>query len=158
MHKSKLILAIGALVATVGASPDALAGQPDMSWLAGAWCQGSGADVIEEHWLPARGGMMLSAGRTLVGGQLRTFEFLRIDQRGDSALFIAQPGGDPPTTFTLAASGAGWARFVNPAHDFPKRVEYRRTATGLHAEIAGPGSDGGEKVIGFDYLPCAAGR
>jgi hypothetical protein len=26
--------------------------------------------------------------------------------------------------------------FVNPANDFPQRVRYRRTATGLEAEIS----------------------
>ena len=29
----------------------------------------------------------------------------------------------------MTASGADWARFENPQHDFPKRVEYRRTSS-----------------------------
>jgi hypothetical protein len=69
--------------------------------------------------------------------------------------YVAQPQGGAPTAFALRASGADWARFENPQHDFPKRVEYRRTATGLHAEIAGPGRDGKEVVIPFDYRACA---
>jgi hypothetical protein len=154
MHKPGLIFMAVALAATVGASPGAPVTQPDMSWLAGDWCQEKGASVIEEHWLPARGGVMLSVGRTLVAGQLRTFEFLRIDQRGNATVFIAQPDGDPPTTYALAGSGPGWARFENPAHDFPKTVEYRRTPTGLHAEIGGPGKDDRDRVIPFDYLPA----
>ena len=55
----------------------------------------------------------------------------------------------------MTASGDDWARFENPAHDFPKRVEYRRTPDGLHAEIAGPGKGGKELVIPFDYYPAA---
>lgn len=155
MNKSRLIFVVVALAATVGASPDAPGTQPDMDWLAGDWCQRNGATLIEEHWLPARGGVMLSVGRTLVGGELRSFEFLRIDQRGGSTVFIAQPDGDPPTRYTLAGSGPGWARFENPSHDFPRRVEYRRTPTGLRAEIAGPGKDGRQRVIPFEYLPAA---
>ena len=41
--------------------------------------------------------------------------------------------------------------FTNPAHDFPTRVGYRREgASGLLAEIAGPGN-GGERIIQFPY-------
>ena len=64
----------------------------------------------------------------------------------------------PPISFRLTASGDNWARFENPQHDFPKRVEYRRTANGLHAEIAGPGEAGKELVIPFDYRPCEVSR
>ena len=113
-----------------------------------------GAESVEEHWLPARGGLLLGMGRTVAAGRARSFEFLRIETHSGKPVLIAQPDGVPPTLFALTASGQGWAKFANPQHDFPKRVEYRRTATGLHAEIAGPREGGRETVIPFDYLPC----
>jgi hypothetical protein len=141
----------------LAAASSGAANPPDLTWLAGHWCQQKGTELIEENWLPPRGGSMLSAGRTTSGGETRAFEFLRLEIKGREVTFIAQPNGVAPTRFAMTASGAGWARFENPEHDFPQRVEYRRTATGLHAEIAGPGGNG-EQVIGFDYLPCTAGQ
>jgi len=56
--------------------------------------------------------------------------------------YMAQPQGAPPTPFALseADSGADSATFVNMAHDFPKRVAYKKVdATTLLASIdAGP--------------------
>lgn len=124
-------------------------------WLAGHWCQQRpDGQVIEEHWLRARGGMLMSVGRTTSADQVHAFEFLRLELRDGVVTLVAQPNGTPPTYFPATASGTDWVRFENPAHDFPKRVEYRRTVTGLHAEIAGPSPQGGERVIPFDYVPC----
>lgn len=126
-----------------------------VAWLSGHWCARSGDQLIEEYWLPAQGDLSLGLSRTVVGGTTRSFEFLRIERSGTATNYVAQPQGGPPTAFALSASGADWARFENPQHDFPRRVEYRRTATGLHAEIAGPGRDGKETVIRFEYRACA---
>mgnify|MGYP003575377801 CR=1 FL=1 len=151
------LLAVGAALAA--ASPhspadDATATLAAFDWLAGDWCMERDGRLVEEHWFPARGGMLMSVGRTVADGRTQSFEYLRLELQEGVVTFVAQPNGTPPTPFRLTASGAGWARFENPQHDFPKRVEYRRTETGLHAEIAGPGDGGREQVIGFDYLPC----
>lgn len=73
---------------------------------------------------------------------------------GGVQMYIAQPGGRPPTSFKRTAGGEHWVRFENPDHDFPQRIEYRRQGDVLHAEVAGPGDNGEEAVIGFDYSPC----
>jgi hypothetical protein len=127
-----------------------------LGWLAGHWCQDGADKRIEEQWLPPSGGLLVGMGRTVAGGKARSFEFMRIEIQDGVVTLVAQPEGVPPTPFKLTASGADWARFENPAHDFPKRVEYRRTPTGLHAEIAGPGKDGKEKVIPFEYVACGS--
>ena len=138
---------------TSSATPDALS---RFDWLAGHWCQETpDGQLIEEHWLRARGGMLISVGRTTSATKVHAFEFLRLELRDGVVTLVAQPNGTPPAYFPATATGADWARFENPEHDFPKRVEYRRTPTGLHAQIAGPTSGGGERVIPFDYLPCA---
>jgi hypothetical protein len=138
---------------------NAVAAEPavahDFGWLSGHWCLEQGGELVEETWLVPRGDLMLGIGRTFGAGKV-SFEFLRIELRAGVPHYVAQPGGAPPTAFLLTASGKGWARFENPQHDFPKRVEYRRTARGLHAEIAGPGEGGRENVIPFDYLPCGS--
>jgi hypothetical protein len=57
--------------------------------------------------------------------------------------------------FQWTAGGAGWARFENPANDFPKCVEYRRTKDGLHPKSPGPANAAKELVIPFNYRACA---
>lgn len=129
------------------------------SWMAGRWCGGSGGTSIEEVWLPPSGGYMIGLSRTVVAQQRREeFEFLRVAIREGVPTYLAQPQGGPVVAFRQTQAGEQSMRFENPAHDFPTRVEYRRTAGGLHAEIAGPGKDGRERVIGFDYARCAEER
>lgn len=133
---------------------ETLAPADPFDWMQGDWCGGTGEQRIEEHWLPAHGGLRLGVARTLEGARTSSFEFLRIETAEGAATYIAQPGGAPPTSFRRTAGGANWVRFENPEHDFPKRVEYRRSGDALHAQIAGPGKDGKEIVVGFDFTAC----
>jgi hypothetical protein len=127
----------------------------DLHWFTGHWCAEAGGEFIEEQWMAPRGDIMLGLSRTVKGAKTSSFEFLRIEWAAGVPSYIAQPQGRPPVAFKLTASGADWARFENPAHDFPNRVEYRRTKDGLYAEIAGPGEGGKETKIPFDYKTCA---
>jgi hypothetical protein len=105
----------------------------DLAWLAGAWVgtRGEGgATSIEERWSPPLGGAMLGVSRTVSRGSMRAFEFLRIVERDGSLVYIAQPGGAPPTEFVLTEAGGKRAVFENPRHDFPKRIAYEVSADG----------------------------
>ncbi len=144
--------AIGGAPATKATEPPAMAA---LDWISGHWCQAVEGGVIEEHWEPSHGGLLIGMGRTVRAGKAVAFEFMRLEWRDGAIYLMAQPNGDPPVQFRLTASGKDWARFENPRHDYPKRVEYRRAGRGLHAEIGGPGADGREKTKPFDYLPCA---
>jgi hypothetical protein len=123
-------------------------------WLSGHWCSESGGQLLEEFWLPAEGELALGVGRTVKAGKTTTFEFMRIETRDGVTSYIALHDGQAPVAFRMTASGRHWARFENPQHDFPTRVEYRRASSRLHAEIAGPGKDGKEMVISFEYRRC----
>jgi len=126
---------------------------PDFSWLAGHWCLQTGDQLVEEYWTRPSANLVIGMGRTVKGGKTVNFEFTRIEIRDGEIDYIALPEGRQETAFRLTASGADWARFENPQHDFPQRVEYRRNGAGLHAEIAGPGK-GKEVVIPFEYRAC----
>jgi hypothetical protein len=155
MDANKL-LALASAVALTSAATGTTPAAPahNFEWLVGHWCGDRNDDFIEEHWMSTRGDVMLGLSRTIRGKKTRNFEYMRVESEGGEVVFIAQPQGEPPVRFKRTAGGADWARFENPAHDFPNRVEYRRTPTGLHAEIAGPGKDGREMAVPFDYLPC----
>ena len=105
----------------------------DMAWLAGAWVgtRGTtGTTSIEERWSPPLGGAMLGLSRTVSHGTMSAFEFLRIVERGGGLVYIAQPGGAPPTEFVLTERVGTRAVFENPRHDYPKRIVYELSAEG----------------------------
>jgi Domain of unknown function (DUF6265) len=125
-----------------GGKPAANATVAQLAWLAGTWNGGAGPVSIEERWTPPAAGAMLAVSRTLKGDRMVAFEFLRIVERDGSLVYIAQPGGRPPTEFTLTAISADSATFENPMHDFPKMIRYSKRADGsLEARV----SDGGQK-------------
>ncbi len=151
------MLACCALASSPDQAPDKGIAEIDkLGWLAGHWCLEQDGQFIEEYWLPPRGGRIVAMGRTTVQGISRSFEFLRIEMRSNVPTFVAQPEGNPPVPFAMTSSGPRWAVFENPEHDFPKRVEYRRTDKGLWAQISGPGEGGKDQVIAFDYSLCTA--
>ena len=137
-------------LAAVASAADA----PTFSWLSGHWCSQSDDQLIEEYWLPSNAGLAIGVGRTLKAGKTVTFEFMRIETRDGVTDYLAMHDGMPAVAFRMTASGTDWARFENPQHDFPRRVEYRRTETGLQAEIAGPGKNGKEVVLPIVYRRC----
>lgn len=44
---------------------------------------------------------MLGVSRTIQGGKMVGFEFLRVVERNGGLVYVAQPGGGPPTEFVL---------------------------------------------------------
>lgn len=121
---------------------DSAADLAKLAWISGSWISPPGKTQIEEHWTDVGGNMLLGVGRTLSGGKTVFFEFLRIEARPDGVYYVAQPGGRPATDFKLTRLTANEALFENPAHDFPKRILYRRNPDGtILARI-----DGGEGV------------
>ncbi len=110
--------------------PPAKASIADMDWLTGAWVGTRGSSSIEERWGPPLGGALLGVARTVKGGSMTAFEFLRIVERDGGLVYVAQPGGVPPTEFVLTALDGTRAVFENPRHDSPQRIVYELTAEG----------------------------
>ena len=102
----------------------------DMAWLAGAWNGRRRASSIEERWSPPKGGAMLGVSRTVRGQKMTAFEYLRIVERDDGLVYVAQPGGKPPTEFVLTELDKKRAVFVNPRHDYPQRIVYELSKEG----------------------------
>jgi len=114
-----------------------------ISWLAGCWELRSGERVTFEMWMPPAGGAMLGASRTTVAGTVRETEWLRLETRGDTLLYIAIPSGQEETTFkAVEVTDVGFT-VEDPTHDFPRTIVYRRFGRdSLLTRIEGPGSDG----------------
>lgn len=117
-----------------GASP-ALAQDTDLSWLSGHWRVESEDRMSEEVWSAQEGGSLLGYMRYIRNGETVGFEFLRIETH-DGAVYHAQPGGSPPTAFTLTESGVDLAVFENAQHDFPQRLRYERFGDALTITVS----------------------
>ena len=124
----------------------------DLAWLEGHWVGTDGAQQMEEIWTSPAGGTLVGLHKdvTTKDGRTRTwFEFQRIEAKDGAIAYVAQPGGQPPTRFTLVESGAKRVVFANPQHDFPQRILYWLDDAGaLHARIEGP-RDG--KTVGEEW-------
>ncbi len=114
-----------------------------LGWLTGTWeaeltqAEGAPPAWTDESWSTPRGGILVGVGRRGVGHRLGMWEVMRIatDAAGQTALHVAGSDGSS-TSFALVRSAGTEAVFENPAHDYPQRIGYRRTADGLEAWIS----------------------
>ena len=110
----------------------------DLAWMSGAWTGTTGAMRVEEYWTSADGMLMAGVHRDLKDGRTVSFEFLRIEQHGDSLVYLAMPRGRTATPFPLKSLEGKKVVFENLAHDFPQRILYWLDDKGaLHARTEG---------------------
>lgn len=141
----KSLLPGAAALLAAAAPPPATA--DDLGWMAGEWTAEHDGSWTEERWSSPRGGVLLGTSRTVKGGAVREFEFLRLQPQQDGTLaYVAQPGGAPPVFFPLVRHGAFSATFENPTHDYPQRISYAREGASLTATIS---SIDGSKAISW---------
>ncbi len=127
--------AIGPVLAIMLTGADAPAALPE--WIAGAWSQRFDDRWTEEYWTPARGHIMIGAGLSGRGENVRNWEHMRIEQSSDGKLtFYGSPKAAPPVAFAATSVTATEIVFTNASHDYPQRVRYRRSGEELHAEVS----------------------
>lgn len=131
----------------------------DLAWMSGDWETAPGRSQTDEHWTRPAGGSLFGVSRTVAGDRTVFFEYLRIETRPDGIYYIAHPKARTPgTDFKLVKLAGQQATFENLAHDFPKRILYRKNADGsLTARVEGDGSEK-EKPQEFQYRPIALVR
>jgi hypothetical protein len=144
VRMAALAAALGLWLGAAG-SADGRAEPP--AWLAGCWELRQGSRHAVEMWMPPEGGMMLGANRTTNDGQVREFEQLRLELAGDTLVYTAVPSGQSEAAFRSVEISDTSFVVANPAHDFPRRIGYRRQgADSLIAWIEGPGKDGVKRI------------
>ena len=128
----------------------------DVAWITGCWESTRNGRHVTEHWLPPEGGTMMGVARTTAGEKTTEWEFLIIRQGPTGLDYVAKPSGQPEGTFTAARATASEVVFENPAHDFPKRIGYKRDGDSLTAWIEGP-MNGQNRRIDFPHKKAACG-
>jgi hypothetical protein len=139
----QVALSLSMAILGPGGSPIGLGAQSaasidSLAWLAGSWAGSDDGRDHEEHWTTPKGGAMVGMHRTVRGGRMVEFEFLRIEVRDGALVYLSMPNGrSPATPFSLKTLDGERVVFENPAHDFPQRVIYWRDGETLHARIEG---------------------
>lgn len=109
-----------------------------VQWLVGCWELSAGNRRVVERWAAPVAGVMSGSSRTLIGGEPRESEQLRLFVRADTLVYEAIPAGQRLTEFAARTLSARELVFENPAHDFPQRIVYTRVgADSVIARIEG---------------------
>ncbi len=112
-----------------------------LAWMSGSWTTTARGVETEEHWTAPRGGTMLGTNRTIRGGVVTAFEFLRIARTPEGMSYFASPQARPATEFKATTLDARRVVFENPQHDFPAKITYWQSPEGgedvLHARVEG---------------------
>jgi hypothetical protein len=148
---SLLMLMLSSLLA---GTPQAAPTVKDVSWIAGCWGFDRGIRQVAEHWMAPAGGTMMGVSRTVSAGKTSEWEFLIIREGAGGLEYVAKPSRQPEAIFTAAKASANEVAFENPAHDFPKRITYKRDGDTLTAAIEGP-MNGQNRKIEFPYKKSA---
>jgi hypothetical protein len=119
-----------------------------LGWMSGCWRGNAGpSTVIEEQYSAPTANQILGATRYVRTGRSIDFEFTSIASDSTGITLNAQPRGVPPTPFELDSLSASFARWSNPHHDFPQRIQYTRLHRDtLVARIEGPGPNGAPRA------------
>jgi len=153
-----LVLGIGALLAVTGCwkppvsassgeQPETDAGKGEseamaeymsaLSWLVGMWSAGAVGEEVSEEWIRVHPRLMLGSNRTSWDDELVGYEHLEIWARGRDLIYRAKPADQPAVELVLVELAEDTAVFENPAHDFPRRIVYKRKGDDLTATILG---------------------
>ena len=107
------------------------------TFLLGAWQGEHKTNTLEERWWQVHPDLMVGLSRTLKDGQEIFREHLQILRAEARLVYTAWPAGQEMTPFTSPTAGANAVLFENPAHDFPRKIQYRRQDQALTATISG---------------------
>lgn len=120
-------------------------------WVLGDWVAGVGTSLFRESWSELGPQTLEGIGfeQAIADGKVIGTEALRLVEMAGGVFYIAKVAhNDLPVAFRLTECTAGRLVFENPAHDFPRRLEYNRRADGGMAVAV---SDGKDKGFTLDF-------
>ena len=128
----------------------------DLGWMSGCWEISRPNRHVVEQWSAVEGGTLIGTSRTVANDKTSEYEFLLIREGAKGLEYVAKPSRQPEAVFTSTKVAVNEVVFENPAHDFPKRIVYRRAGDTLTAAIDGP-MNGQPRKIEFPYKRAACG-
>jgi hypothetical protein len=125
-------------------------------WLVGSWLAPGESRVVHETWRASSEatfeGESMSRSRT--DDRLLESESLRLVAMAGEVFYVAKVSHNQfPVAFRLVTCDADRLVFENPAHDFPRRIEYRRTAADAFEAHVSDGAAKGFRLL-FSRSPA----
>lgn len=125
-------------------------------WLIGSWLAPGDSGTIRETWREAGAATFEGEGttRSRTDDRLLDSEALRLVAMADEVFYVAKVAQNPyPVPFRLVTCDADRLVFENPTHDFPRRIEYRRTGKdAFEAQV----SDGANREFTLNFSRAPA--
>ena len=122
-----------------------------MQWLLGEWVAEGDMNIWRESWTSISTKTWEGRGNETSKSDpgKQSTEELRLVEMGGSVFYLAKVAhNELPIPFRLVECSDGRLVFANPAHDFPRRLEYERQAAGgLRVRV----TDGADKGFTLDF-------
>lgn len=125
----------------------------DLDWLVGKWKRERTQSPIFEEWTKTDSGFV---GKSYVNieNEPKITETLEINQQNGETFYIPMvlnQNEGKPVPFKMLGKFEDRFIFLNPKHDFPQKIVYRKIGTdSVKVSIAGPSGDSW-RVIDFDF-------
>lgn len=149
------LLAAAAILSSAPAGADC-GSLDELRWLLGEWTADGSKMTFHESWtaLGPRNFEGTGIERSKPDGAVKSGEDLRLLEMAGGVYYISMVAhNELPIAFRLTTCAGGVFVFENPAHDFPKRLEYRRDG---EDRLAVRVSDGGDKGFTLQFARATA--
>ncbi|WP_323846106.1 DUF6265 family protein [Microbulbifer magnicolonia] len=137
---------VGALIFTTSVGMSAARAESctsldDLRWLLGHWTATDGGKRMTERWQRVSAQTFEGIGSSQGADADTDLELLRLAEMSGEIFYLAKVShNELPVAFKLTDCSGSAAVFENPAHDFPRRLEYRLMAAGrLQVLVSGAG-------------------
>lgn len=155
-HAASCLLAVALALPALPAAAGQCRSLEVLGWLLGDWVADGAKSTFRESW-SARGpqtweGRGVEASKT--DAAKASAEVLRLVEMAGEVFYISKvTHNDLPVAFRLSECEDGRFAFVNPAHDFPKRIDYVREGDDrLRVRV----SDGADKGFTLEFARVPA--
>ena len=152
----KLIAILLVMLAPIPALAEGCGSLGGLRWLLGEWTADGDRTNFRESWTESTPRTFEGAGieRSKPDGAVKGSESLRLVEMTGSVYYLSKVShNELPIAFRLTSCDGSTYVFENPAHDFPKRLEYRRDG---EDRLVVRVSDGGDKGFTLDFHRAAA--
>jgi hypothetical protein len=151
------VLCLALAVPCMAAEPGSCNSLESLHWLLGDWVADGSKKAFHESWRAVGQKTFEGTGieSSKFDSSIQGAEELRLVEMGEGVFYLSKvTHNDLPVAFRLTICEGREFVFENPAHDFPRRIEYRRAADGrLSVRV----SDGADKGFTLEFARAADG-
>jgi hypothetical protein len=115
-----------------------------LSWLEGTWVRTNVKPGRSgtERWVRGNGEEWIGWGVSMKAADTSFVEKLKIVIRDGAIYYVSDVPENPnPVAFKMTAIDENGFTCENPAHDFPKKISYKRDGSKVRAVISGDGKE-----------------